>query len=154
MVAHPDLRPAHRDVSLPAIRLARLHSERGEGVTMFDAIRNQWLRLPKWGRLLLIVVAVIFAPPILTSLERLTGWALLTQVNRALIYVCLALGLNIVVGFAGLLDLGYAAFFAIGAYAFGVMTWPNLRIEASFFIALWICAAVASVFGMLIGAPT
>ena len=41
--------------------------------------------------------------------------------DQALIYVLLALGLNIVVGYAGLLDLGYAAFFAIGAYAFGMI---------------------------------
>ena len=121
---------------------------------MFATLQNQWLRLPKWGRLLLILLVVIFVPPVVSMLERVTGFGLLTQVNRALIYVCLALGLNIVVGFAGLLDLGYAAFFAIGAYAFGVLTWPNLHIEASFFIAVWICAAVAAVFGMIIGAPT
>jgi branched-chain amino acid transport system permease protein len=121
---------------------------------MLATLRDQWLRLPKWARLLIILLVVIFVPPVVSLMERATGFGLLTQVNRALIYVCLALGLNIVVGFAGLLDLGYAAFFAIGAYAFGILTWPNHHIEASFFIALWLCAAVAAFFGMLIGAPT
>ncbi len=121
---------------------------------MINALRDRWAAIPRWGQLTLVILIVIFVPPLITVVERSTGFGLLTQVNRALIYVCLALGLNIVVGFAGLLDLGYAAFFAIGAYAFGVLTWPNLRIEASFFLAIWGCAAVAAAFGLLIGAPT
>ena len=47
-----------------------------------------------------------------------------------MIYVLLALGLNIVVGYAGLLDLGYAAFFAIGAYAMGLLNSPVLGLAA------------------------
>ena len=53
-----------------------------------------------------------------------------------------------------MLDLGYAAFFAIGAYAFGILTWPKHQIEMSFFLAVWICAGVASVFGIVVGSPT
>lgn len=121
---------------------------------MLSSLLNWWFRLPKWTQLALVIGIVLIVPPIVTAAERATNFGLLGQVNRALIYVCLALGLNIVVGFTGLLDLGYAAFFAIGAYAFGVLTWPTLRIEASFFIAVWICAAVAAVFGLIIGAPT
>lgn len=121
---------------------------------MFNTIRHRWEQLPALAQLGLLALFIIIVPPLLRGLESITNFGLLTQVNRALIYVTLALGLNIVVGFAGLLDLGYSAFFAIGAYAFGILTWPSLGIEASFFIAVWICAAVASVFGLIVGAPT
>jgi branched-chain amino acid transport system permease protein len=103
---------------------------------------------------------------------------------NAFTYVLLALGLNIVVGFAGLLDLGYAAFFAVGAYGYGIMAsghvkpeWSNLwaplvwlgqvsRVEVgggspdivqfhfSFWPMLAIMAILCAIFGMFFGAPT
>ena len=101
---------------------------------------------------------------------------------NALAFAALALGLNIVVGFAGLLDLGYAAFFAIGAYAYGVASswqlqpawsgfwepfqWLDLvtrfhtaggdvvHFQISFWLMLPIAAAIAAFFGVLFGAPT
>src|SRR5215213_3681303 len=121
---------------------------------MVGPLRQKWLELPMLVRVALVVIFIIIVPIVLELIESKTGFALLTQVNRALIYVVLALGLNIVVGFAGLLDLGYAAFFAIGAYTFGVLTWPTHGIEMSFFIAIWICAVIAAVFGIVVGAPT
>src|SRR6188768_4207854 len=85
----------------------------------------------------------------------------------ALLYVLLALGLNIVVGYAGLLDLGYVAFYALGAYMFGLLASPHLTdnfaaIAAMFpsglHMPLWIVipagAALAGFFGILLGAPT
>lgn len=119
-----------------------------------SALISRWQSIPRWAQLVILAAIVVVVPPVINIVERQTGFGLLTQVNRALIYVCLALGLNIVVGFAGLLDLGYAAFFAIGAYTFGILTWPSLRLEYSFFIAIWVCVLVAAVFGMIIGAPT
>ena len=87
--------------------------------------------------------------------------------DTALLYVLLALGLNIVVGYAGLLDLGYVAFYAIGAYMFGLLASPHLTenfaaIGAAFpnglHMPLWIVvpagAALAGFFGILLGAPT
>jgi branched-chain amino acid transport system permease protein len=87
--------------------------------------------------------------------------------DMALLYVLLALGLNIVVGYAGLLDLGFVAFFALGAYMFGLMASPHLTDTFPAFAAmfpnglhtpLWVViplgAAVAGLFGMLLGAPT
>lgn len=70
------------------------------------------------------------------------------------VFVLLAVGLNVVVGFAGLLDLGYAAFFAIGAYtyAYGASTFTGL--QTPFWIMLVIGALVAAVFGVMLGAPT
>jgi len=80
-------------------------------------------------------------------------------VTDAMIYVMLALGLNIVVGYAGLLDLGYAAFFAIGAYAMGLLNSPVLGSPLyghwwSFWVIIWIAAVISAVFGVIIGAPT
>jgi branched-chain amino acid transport system permease protein len=71
-----------------------------------------------------------------------------------LVLVILALGLNIVVGYAGLLDLGYAAFFAIGAYTAGILTWPAHHLEWNFWIVIWAAVIVAAFFGTVIGTPT
>jgi branched-chain amino acid transport system permease protein len=71
-----------------------------------------------------------------------------------LLYVMLALGLNIVVGYAGLLDLGYVAFFAVGAYFYALLASPHFGIHLPFWALLPIGAAVACMFGVLLGAPT
>ncbi|MCB0984910.1 MAG: branched-chain amino acid ABC transporter permease [Ilumatobacter sp.] len=79
------------------------------------------------------------------------------------IYALLAMGLNIVVGYAGLLDLGYAAFFAIGAYTIGFLTSPGSVMVRNgwippffqnFWPALVVSFIVAAIFGVLLGAPT
>ena len=88
-------------------------------------------------------------------------------VDLALLYVMLALGLNIVVGYAGLLDLGYVAFYALGAYIFALMTSSQLTDNFEFFrtmfaegmhAPLWVVipvgAGLAGFFGVLLGAPT
>src|SRR2546428_12918430 len=72
-----------------------------------------------WAALL---VALILYP----FVDRALGVQTVHAVSDGMIYVLLALGLNIVVGYAGLLDLGYAAFFAIGAYAMGPLNSPVL----------------------------
>jgi len=87
--------------------------------------------------------------------------------DMALLFVLLALGLNIVVGYAGLLDLGFVAFFAIGAYMFGLLASPHLSDTFPVFAAmfpnglhtpLWLviplAALLAGTFGILLGAPT
>ncbi len=87
--------------------------------------------------------------------------------DMALLYIMLALGLNIVVGFAGLLDLGYIAFFAVGAYLSGLLSSPHLTQQfpliASLFpdglhLSVWmiipIAGGVAAFFGILLGSPT
>src|SRR6266446_2880118 len=67
------------------------------------------------------------------------------------IYVVLALGLNIVVGMAGLLDLGYVSFYAIGAYSYALL---STKLGVSFWIALPIGGFVAALFGVLLGVIT
>ncbi|GIM47074.1 branched-chain amino acid ABC transporter permease [Collibacillus ludicampi] len=71
--------------------------------------------------------------------------------TMALFYVVLSLGLNIVVGFAGLLDLGYSAFFAVGAYTTGILT---TQYHVSFWVTLLLAGIFAGLAGILIGAPT
>ncbi len=67
-----------------------------------------------------------------------------------LIYVMLGLGLNIVVGLAGLLDLGYVAFYAVGAYTYALL---SLYFDVSFWIALPLSGLLAAIFGFLLGFP-
>ncbi len=71
--------------------------------------------------------------------------------TNALLYVVLALGLNIVVGYAGLLDLGFAAFFAVGAYTVGIAT---LNFGLNFWLALPLAVFFAMIAGVIIGTPT
>ncbi len=102
----------------------------------------------------LAVAGFMLSPFAVQVFEQQTDLSLLITLNVGLLFVVLALGLNIVVGFAGLLDLGYAAFFAIGAYTVGVFTWPNLKMEWSFWVVIWISAVISAIFGIIIGAPT
>ncbi len=67
------------------------------------------------------------------------------------IYVILAMGLNVVVGYAGLLNLGYAAFFAIGAYTYALL---NLHAHVPFWAGLPLAGAVSMLFGLMIGLPS
>jgi branched-chain amino acid transport system permease protein len=86
---------------------------------------------------------------------------LLSVAGDAGVYMLLTLGLNVVVGMAGLLDLGYAAFFAIGAYTFAFIASDHLRVtplatslHVPFWIVLIIALFVAASFGLILGAPT
>jgi len=72
----------------------------------------------------------------------------------AMLYVMLALGLNVVVGYAGLLDLGYVAFYAVGAYFYAILASPQFGIHLPYWALLPMGAGVACVFGILLGAPT
>jgi branched-chain amino acid transport system permease protein len=131
------------------------------------------------GRLAIVLIAL--AALLFPLLHR--NDADIDSAANALAFAALALGLNIVVGFAGLLDLGYAAFFAIGAYAYGVASsfqlqpewssfWEPFRwldlvarmpgasgvdvvhFQVSFWLMLPVSAAIAAFFGVLFGAPT
>jgi branched-chain amino acid transport system permease protein len=106
------------------------------------------------GRALLVAVLLVYP-----FLDRALGLQTVHAVSDGMIYVLLALGLNIVVGYAGLLDLGYAAFFAIGAYAMGLLNSPVLGSPLyghawSFWLCIWVAAAVSALLGAVIGAPT
>jgi branched-chain amino acid transport system permease protein len=69
------------------------------------------------------------------------------------IYIMLGIGLNVVVGFAGLLDLGYVAFYAIGAYGYALLASPQFGIHIPFWLMLPLCVALAAGGGALLGIP-
>jgi branched-chain amino acid transport system permease protein len=102
------------------------------------------------AKMILLAVIVITFP----FIDKYTELRWTAQIIFALIFVILGLGLNIVVGYAGLLDLGYAAFFAIGAYTTGILSSPVHGIEMNFWLVIWIAAAMAAVWGLMLGAPT
>ena len=108
-------------------------------------------------------VALLVLPLILQSF----GNAWVRIADLALLYVLLALGLNIVVGYAGLLDLGYVAFYAVGAYLFALMASQHLAdnfaafaamfpngLHTSLWIVIPVAALLAAFFGAMLGAPT
>ncbi len=70
------------------------------------------------------------------------------------LYSMLALGLNIVVGFAGLLDLGYVAFYGIGSYLYALLASPHFNIHLPFWLLLVLCVLATALSGVIIGAPT
>ncbi|HSG20054.1 MAG TPA: ABC transporter ATP-binding protein [Burkholderiaceae bacterium] len=114
------------------------------------------------GATLLIGVALLLLPFVAGAF----GNAWIRILAFALLYIMLALGLNIVVGYAGLLDLGYVAFYAVGAYLYALLSSPHLTehfpaIAAAFptglHLSIWIviplAAALAALFGVLLGFP-
>lgn len=100
--------------------------------------------------ILLVGLALLVLPFALAQAG--TTWVRIT--NLAILFALLALGLNIVVGFAGLLDLGYIAFYGVGAYCYALLASPHFGLHLPFWVILPIGAAVACLFGVLLGAPT
>ena len=103
-----------------------------------------------WAGVVLVAVALALLP----FVAALAGQAWVRILNFAMIYIMLALGLNIVVGFAGLLDLGYIAFYAVGAYMYALLASPHFNIHLPFWVILPMGAGLACIFGVLLGAPT
>ena len=115
---------------------------------------RRWVQ--EHGTVAFALVAFVFGglfPVIFNKADDFIQWG----ASSAAIYTLLALGLNVVVGFAGLLDLGYAAFFAIGAYTAGSFDSAARHgdvLNLPFWVILFIAVAVAALFGALLGAPT
>lgn len=139
--------------------------------------RAAYARSPRRTVLLTLLAIVVFAYPLInqTVLQPLSRAFPLpiptdTTVVFMLIFALMAVGLNIVIGFAGLLDLGYVAFYAIGAYTAAFVAsphWGGLSIvlfsnvppgfpgiHLPFFVIVPLAAGVAALFGVLLGAPT
>ncbi len=106
--------------------------------------------LLRYAGLALVAVALIALPFALVQVG--TAWVRIT--NLAILFALLALGLNIVVGFAGLLDLGYIAFYGVGAYVWALLASPHFNLHLPFWVILPIGALAACFFGVLLGAPT
>ena len=105
----------------------------------------------RWALYLLGAVCLIALP---FATDAVLGRAWVRIIDLALLFIMLGLGLNIVVGYAGLLDLGYIAFFAVGAYAYALLASAHFDVHWSFLALLPLGAMVAAVFGILLGAPT
>jgi branched-chain amino acid transport system permease protein len=108
----------------------------------------------------MLLIACVF-PSVIQALTNNDGGFFVGLAADAGVYVLLALGLNVVVGFAGLLDLGYAAFFAIGAYTYGMFASSQLiasplhhGFHIPFWFLLFIALGTAALFGVILGAPT
>ncbi|MCL4184849.1 MAG: ABC transporter ATP-binding protein [Burkholderiaceae bacterium] len=128
--------------------------------TFFPSLRDN----PRAAFAATVVVAIALAA--LPWLLQMGGNRWVRMADFALLYVMLALGLNIVVGYAGLLDLGYVAFYAVGAYMYALLSSPHLMenfewIAAAFpdglHNSIWLVvplgASIAAFFGILLGAP-
>ena len=105
-------------------------------------------RTIRWLRWLLPAIIILLVP--------LLGKYPSEVLDNVGLYVLMGLGLNIVVGFAGLLDLGYVAFFALGAYTMGILTSPEIQwtgITLTFWEALPFSVIVATIAGILLGIP-
>jgi len=100
---------------------------------------------------IILIALVLIALPFALA-QAGTAWVRIT--NLAILFALLSLGLNIVVGFAGLLDLGYIAFYGVGAYCYALLASPHFGLHLPFWVILPIGAAVACLFGVLLGAPT
>ncbi len=101
-------------------------------------------------------IGLVVAIAILAFLPVLLGPFLSEVLNLVGIFLLMALGLNIVVGFAGLLDLGYVAFFAVGAYTTAVLTSsnsPTFAPEVIFWVAIPLVLIAAVVAGLVVGTP-
>ena len=120
------------------------------------AWRHRWQRLQHDRRAALVaflVMGVVLALlPFVTG--ELLGRSWVRILDFALLYIMLALGLNIVVGYAGLLDLGYIAFYAVGAYLYALLASPHFGLHWPVWAILPMGAMLAAGFGVLLGAPT
>ncbi len=131
-------------------RLAR-QRRRSAGV-----LSSRWRALPAWGRFLvysLMVLAALSLPNIPGLGDIMTpgsSWERVL-VYPIGIYILLALGLNVVVGYTGLLDLGFVAFFAIGAYTMAIL---GTEFGLGFWLSLPIAIALSMLAGLALGSPT
>jgi branched-chain amino acid transport system permease protein len=129
------------------------------GVILFwsfrgEAVKTGYHGLPAAGQKTLRWTGIAALLVVLFVLPQILGLFLSEVLTIVGLYVLLGLGLNIVVGYAGLLDLGYVAFFAIGAYVTAILTSPELGFfNLSFWQALPFAVLVGIVFGVLLGIP-
>src|SRR5262249_54548350 len=135
-------RGAHPGAGVPPRRHPRRSASGLE--TCLMRIARHWQSLASWA---LALVALIM--PAIVPNDYVMG-----VVARICLYAVLALRLNIVVGFAGLLDLGYVAFFGIGSYVYAFLSSPQFGLHLPFLVALSIVILATATSGILIGAPT
>jgi branched-chain amino acid transport system permease protein len=109
-----------------------------------DTVGEASAKVPTWVWIIVLLVFAFLYP-------LFTGRYAQDVATNVLIYICLGLGLNVVVGLAGMLDLGYIAFYGVGAYTYALL---NIHFGMSFWVCLPIAATLAMIAGSLIGYPT
>jgi branched-chain amino acid transport system permease protein len=107
-----------------------------------------WARVPPWARLLGFV-ALAAAVPHATESDYIIRIA-----GNFLLYGALALGLNVVVGYAGLLDLGYVAFYGLGGYTYALLSSPQFNVHWPAGATLLVVVVLSLFFGLLLGSPS
>jgi branched-chain amino acid transport system permease protein len=131
----------------------------GAGATYFSSqtgsvLSNRLKRLPPAGQHTLRLIGILLPLLIVLTLPQILGLYLSEVLTIVGVFVLMGLGLNIVVGLAGLLDLGYVAFFAIGAYTMGALTSPELGFfKLSFWEALPLAVIAGVLAGVILGIP-
>ncbi|GAA1568420.1 hypothetical protein GCM10009789_22290 [Kribbella sancticallisti] len=120
-----------------------------------NPVRTRFEGLPDRSRRILRIAALAGLLLLLGLLPQVIGPFLSEVLNIAGIFLLMSLGLNIVVGFAGLLDLGYVAFFAVGAYTAALLTSPqsSLGVGWVFWLAVPFVVLASAVAGLLVGTP-
>jgi branched-chain amino acid transport system permease protein len=142
-------------------------------------VRQQGISRWVWpiGFLVIVVLLFVFYHSVEPNLQNnissgINDWIPISSINEAMVWIIMALGLNVVVGYAGLLDLGYVAFWAIGGYTAGwlmsqpwaynftfhLLAPPSVSkaqgIHVSFWLVLLVAGGVCALAGIIIGAPT
>lgn len=144
---------------MPSAEGKQAEVERETKLKSMTPWRQRWNALARWQQwvLLLIPLVIVYAlpvinPPILTTEPAYNFPIACFDMAR---YALIAIGLNIVVGYAGLLDLGYIAFFAVGAYTAAMFTSPDSPyLHIPYLWTLPLAIAVAMVSGVILGIPT
>src|SRR6478609_6858034 len=151
----PTLIPDDASAQEIADREAKMRQRKG----WFPGLSDKWNALPRQTQWLILIVVVVIAyllpilnPPLITT-EPGNNWQIaLAQMS---VYALVAVGLNVVVGYAGLLDLGYVAFFALGSYTAAMLTSPDSPfVKIPYLWTIPVAMAVAMLFGVVLGVPT
>ncbi|MTD58577.1 branched-chain amino acid ABC transporter permease [Amycolatopsis pithecellobii] len=121
-------------------------------------IRERWNSLPRpaqWAMLIPLLVLIYFLPVLNPPILATTGTDFPTAMFDVARYALVAVGLNVVVGQAGLLDLGYVGFFAVGAYVAALFTSPNSSLhKLPYLWTLPLAMVITMIFGVILGTPT
>ena len=123
--------------------------------SFFSGIRERFRALPRWAKIVLAIALALFVyllpilnPPLITTTDSDFGAVLFL----CALYALVAIGLNIVIGYAGLLDLGYIGFFAVGAFTVGILGSAHGKVPLLLCIPL--AMGVTLISGIILGAPT
>jgi ABC-type branched-subunit amino acid transport system permease subunit len=151
-MTEPQLPPDERHPSAPRIGVdewvASHEDRRRRRAGLRGRFDETWARIPGWAQLGVVVLAAASFPLVVDS-----SYFVRVGIN-AILFALLALGLNVVVGNAGLLDLGYIAFYGFGAYTYALLSSPQFDIHLPTVATLVIVVVASALVGLLLGLPS